>query len=158
MSAPSACMNCSASIPIRFPRRFARLAAGCNSGGNGAVQGNVAQGAEYIPGLGTKRPNPFLSAGFFWLTEGNSSYNALEVDVTHRISKGLEFRGNYTWSKNLDINSGLTGAQANNQAQMVLEPQQSAQGLGPVGVESRQPGQRFGQLRTSLRPQPALAE
>jgi len=62
------------------------------------------------------RPNPFLSGGFFWMTEGNSSYNAMQVDVTHRFSEGLQFRGNYTWSKNLDINSGLTGAQANNQA------------------------------------------
>jgi hypothetical protein len=92
----------------------------CKSGGNGAVQGTVTQGTVYIPGIGTKRPNPFLSAGFFWYTGGNSSYNALEVDVTHRISKGLEFRGNYTWSKNLDVNSGLTIAQANNQPQIVL--------------------------------------
>jgi len=78
----------------------------------------VPQGTQYIP-LGP-RPNPNLGAGFFWLTEGNSSYNALEVNVTHRTSMGLEFRGNYTWSKNLDLNSGLTGAQANNQAQMIL--------------------------------------
>src|SRR5208283_1644748 len=34
---------------------------------------------------------------------------------------GLQFRANLTWSKNLDMNSGLTGAQANNQAQMVLD-------------------------------------
>ena len=95
-------------------------AATCKSGGNGTVQGTVPQGTEYIPGIGTKRPNPFLSAGFFWYTGGNSSYNALEVDVTQRISKGLEFRGNYTWSKNLDVNSGLTIAQANNQPQIVL--------------------------------------
>ena len=95
-------------------------AATCKSGGNGTVQGTVTQGTEYIPGIGTKRPNPFLSAGFFWYTGGNSSYNALEVDVTQRISKGLEFRGNYTWSKNLDVNSGLTIAQANNQPQIVL--------------------------------------
>ena len=89
-----------------------------------------------FPGIGTKRPNPFLSAGFFWLTEGNSSYNALEVDVTHRISKGLEFRGNYTWSKNLDINSGLTGAQANNQAQMVLDRNDLRQDWGPSALNT----------------------
>ena len=61
--------------------------------------------------MGT-RPNPYLGAGFFWYTEGNSSYNALQTDVTHRLSHGLQFRANYTWSKNLDMNSGLTGAQA----------------------------------------------
>ncbi len=110
------------------------LAAGCPSGGNGSVQGLAPQGAEYIPGIGTKRPNPALSAGFFWLTEGDSSYNALQVDVIHRISKGLEFRGNYTWAKNLDINSGLTGAQANNQAQMVLNRNDLRQDWGPSAL------------------------
>ena len=33
------------------------------------------------------RPNPYLGAGFFWYTEGNSSYNALQIDVTHRLSQ-----------------------------------------------------------------------
>ena len=28
-----------------------------------------------------------LGAGFFWYTEGNSSYNALQMDVTHRFSQ-----------------------------------------------------------------------
>ncbi|HEX3371577.1 MAG TPA: carboxypeptidase regulatory-like domain-containing protein [Candidatus Acidoferrales bacterium] len=101
-------------------------AATCTSGGIatlasfGGVAPTVPNGATYIPGPGAKRPNPALSSAFFWLTEGNSRYNALEADVTHRVSRGLQFRGNYTWAKNLDINSGLTGAQANNQAQMVL--------------------------------------
>ena len=120
--------------PNTIPDQICTLAAGCKSGGNGIVQGTAPQGATYIPGIGTKRPNPFLSAGFFWLTEGNSSYNALEADVTHRISKGLEFRGNYTWSKSLDINSGLTGAQANNQAQMVLDRNNLRRDWGPSAL------------------------
>jgi hypothetical protein len=101
-----------------IPAQICSLPA-CTSGGNAATKGSVSQGTQYIPVQ--SRPNPFLSGGFFWMTEGNSSYNALQIDVTHRFSKGLQFRGNYTWSKNLDINSGLTGAQANNQAQMVLD-------------------------------------
>jgi Carboxypeptidase regulatory-like domain/TonB-dependent Receptor Plug Domain len=122
--------------PNTIPAQICASAAGCSSGGNGAVKGTAAQGAQYIPGPGTKRPNPFLSAGFFWLTEGNSSYNALEVDVTHRISKGLEFRGNYTWSQSLDINSGLTGAQANNQAQMVLDRNNLRRDWGPSALNA----------------------
>jgi hypothetical protein len=112
----------------------------CNSGGIATLKSfnnvppTVPQGAQYIPGPGSSRPNPFLSPGFFWLTEGNSNYNALQVDVTHRISKGLEFRGNYTWSKNLDINSGLTGAQANNQAQMVLDRFDLRRDWGPSAL------------------------
>ena len=110
-------------------------ASGCPSGGIATTsfgKGNVPQGAQYIP-QGT-RPNPSLSAGFFWLTEGNSNYSALEVDVTHRISKGLEFRGNYTWSKNLDINSALTIAQGNNQPQMVLDRNDLGRDWGPSAL------------------------
>jgi len=100
---------------------------GCSAGGVAsavslsAIPHIVPQGAQYVPGPGATRPNPFLSGGFFWMTEGNSSYNALQFDVTRRLSEGLQFRGNFTWAKNLDMNSGLTGAQANNQAQMVLD-------------------------------------
>jgi hypothetical protein len=92
----------------------------------------VPQGAQYIP-LGTRR-NPYLSAGFFWYTEGNSSYNALQTEVTRRFSRGLQFRINYTWSKNLDMNSGLTGAQANNQAQMILDRNDLKRDWGPAAL------------------------
>ncbi len=137
-------MNCSASIPIPFPRRFASQCRGMQLRGQRQhSQDMFRKGPQYIPGIGTKRPNPALSAGFFWLTEGNSSYNALQVDVTHRMSKGLEFRGNYTWSKNLDMNSALTGAQANNQAQMVLDRNDLHRDWGPSALNLIQPGQHF---------------
>jgi hypothetical protein len=45
----------------------------------------------------------------------------VQTDVTRRLTGSLEFRANYTWSKNLDMNSGLTGAQSQNQAQMILD-------------------------------------
>jgi hypothetical protein len=106
----------------------------CTSGGTpGTVKGTVSQGAQYIPVQ--SRPNPNLSGGFFWFTEGNSSYNALQIDVTHRMSKGLEFRGNYTWSKNLDMNSGLTIAQANNQPQLVLDRNDLKRDWGPAAFD-----------------------
>lgn len=37
--------------------------------------------------------------------DGNSSYNALWLAVTHRIDKGLQFNASYTWSKSLDYTS-----------------------------------------------------
>lgn len=90
----------------------------CVSGGTpGTAKGSVPMGAEYIPIAA--RPNPNLGAGFFWYTEGNSSYHALQADFERRLAKRLQLRANFTWSKNLDVNSALTGAQANNQAQMV---------------------------------------
>ncbi len=117
-------------------------AAGCQAGGTtsagapvgAALQSLVPQGASYIP-VGT-RPNPFLGAGFFWYTEGNSSYNALQIDVTRRLSRNLQFRANYTFSKNLDMNSGLTGAQAQNQSQMVLNRNNLRADWGPSALNA----------------------
>ena len=116
-----------------FPQICA--AATCTAGGTGTMPGaqsQVKQGQQYLP-LGT-RPNPYLGAGFFWFTEGNSRYNALQVDVTRRLTHGLQFRANYTWSKNLDMNSGLTGAQAQNQAQMIMDRTDVSRDWGPSAL------------------------
>ena len=104
--------------PNTIPPQLCSNASGCLAGGTGTTKVTVPQGTPYIP-VSASRPNPYLSAGFFWYTEGNTSYNALQMDFTRRLSRGLQFRANYTWSKNLDMNSGLTVAQANNQPQMV---------------------------------------
>ena len=116
--------------PNTIPGQVCASADGCQAGGAGAATSLVAQGAQYIPA--GARPNPYLGAGFFWYTEGNSSYNALQVDVNRRLAHGLEFRANYTWSKNLDMNSSLTGAQANNQAQMILDRNDLRRDWGPA--------------------------
>jgi hypothetical protein len=123
--------------PNTIPAQTCSTQVGCQSGGVGSTKGTAPQGVKYIP-VGT-RPNPYLSSGFFWYTEGNSSYNALETEVTHRLSQGLQFRANYTWSKNLDVNSGLTGAQASNQAQMVLDRNdlQMDWGLAALNITSQ---------------------
>jgi hypothetical protein len=130
--------------PNTIPAQVCSNPGGCQAGGvassgtpaTAANQSQVPQGAEYIP-VGT-RPNPYLGAGFFWFTEGNSSYNALQIDVTKRLSAGLQFRGNYTWSKNLDMNSGLTGAQANNQSQMILDRNDLPRDWGPSALNVEQ--------------------
>ena len=115
--------------PNTIPASVCSNAKGCTAGGTpGATKSTVPEGAQYIPV--ESRPNPYLGAGFFWYTEGNSSYNALQVDVRRRLAQGLDFRANYTWSKNLDLNSGLTGAQAQNQAQMILDRNDLARDWG----------------------------
>lgn len=108
---------------------------GCLAGGNGTTRSTVPNGASYIPVA--SRPNPYLSGGFFWYAEGNSSYNALQTDLTRRLSHGLELRANYTWSKNLDINSALTGAQASNEAQMVLNRNSIHSDWGPSALNAK---------------------
>ena len=118
--------------PNTIPAQICVNASGCTAGGIGTTKAIVPQGAKYIP-VGT-RPNPYLSAAFFWMTEGNSSYNALQLDLTRRLSRGLQFRAGYTWSKNLDMNSGLTGAQAQNQAQMVMDQNDPRRDWGPSAL------------------------
>jgi hypothetical protein len=123
--------------PNTIPAQVCSNPSGCSAGGDIALAtfGNsphtVPEGTYYIPGPGATRPNPDLGAGFFWYTEGNSSYNALQLDVSHRFRKGLQFRANYTWSKDLDMNSALTTAQANNQPQMVLDRNDLHRDWGP---------------------------
>ncbi len=119
--------------PNSIPAQICASAAGCVSGGTpGTTKGLVAQGAQYIPVQG--RPDPYLGAGFFWYTEGNTSYNALDIDVTRRLTRGLQFRANYTYSKNLDMNSGLTIAQANNQPQMIMDMRDPRRDWGPSAL------------------------
>jgi hypothetical protein len=124
--------------PNSIPAVVCSKPAGCVAGGNGSARSTVPDGASYIP-VGA-RPNRYLSGGFFWYTEGNSSYNALQTDVTRRMGHGLEFRANYTWSKNLDINSALTGAQASNEAQMVLNRNNIHADWGPSALNAEHQG------------------
>jgi hypothetical protein len=119
--------------PNTVPAQICASSGGCIAGGTGTARATVPQGAEYIP-VTPNRPNPYLSAGFFWMTEGNSSYNALQVDLTRRLTRGLQFRANYTRSKNLDMNSGLTGAQAQNQAQMIMNRNDPPRDWGPSAL------------------------
>ncbi len=108
----------------------------CVSGGTpGTTKGSVPMGAEYIPIAA--RPNPNLGAGFFWYTEGNSSYHALQADFERRLARRLQLRGNFTWSKNLDVNSALTGAQASNQAQMVEDRFDIRRDWGPSALNAK---------------------
>jgi hypothetical protein len=121
--------------PNTIPGQICSSVSGCLAGGNGATKSTVPQGAQYIPSVAT-RPNQYLGAGFFWYTEGNSSYNSLQLDLSRRLSRGFEFRANYTFSKNLDINSALTGAQASNQAQMVLNRNNVRLDWGPSALNA----------------------
>jgi Carboxypeptidase regulatory-like domain/TonB-dependent Receptor Plug Domain len=125
--------------PNSIPAQVCGSAVGCTAGGTpGTTKSTVPQGAQYIPVA--SRPNPYLGAGFFWYTEGNSSYNALQIDAKKRLSHGLQFRANYTWSRGLDMNSGLTGAQSNNQAQMILDRNDVARDWGPSALNAAHQG------------------
>jgi hypothetical protein len=82
---------------------------------------SLPAGTYYIPS-GTPKANPALANTWSWFSEGVSSYNALQLDVTHRFSEGLTLRGVYTWSKALDNGDSLNATAAANAPGLVMNP------------------------------------
>lgn len=54
--------------------------------------------------------------------------------MNRRLAAGFQIRGSCTWSKNLDMNSALTVAQANNQPQLVLDRNDPGRDWGPSAL------------------------
>src|SRR6185369_14965236 len=62
----------------------------------------LAQSSPILPGASLGNVTQVESAG-------NSSYNALWITGTQRLSHALQFNVSYTWSKSIDYNSFSTG-------------------------------------------------
>lgn len=104
----------------------------------------VPPGAFFIP-ANTLNANPALGNSWAWNSEGTSSYNALQVDVNHRVSetsfaKGLAFRGVYTWSKALDDGDSLNGTAAGNAPGLAANPFNLRADWGPATYDVRNVG------------------
>ena len=65
---------------------------------------SIVNGADYFAPK-SPRMNPSLSNARYTVSNGASNYNALQTDLTHRFSHGIQFRANYTFSKSLDNHS-----------------------------------------------------
>jgi len=66
--------------------------------------------------------NPALANATTWFSYGTSSYNGLEVDLTDRLSHGLQFRAVYTYSKSLDDGDNMNTSVATNSPAFVANP------------------------------------
>jgi hypothetical protein len=85
----------------------------------------TAETATYPLGPGGTKPtlaNPALANTFSWYSAGNSSYNALLLDVNRRFSGGLSLRGVYTFSRTLDDGDSLNATAAGNAPGLVMFP------------------------------------
>ncbi len=51
---------------------------------------------------GTRRPNPNLSSGALNFSDAQTFFNAIQVEVKKRFSRGFQFQTSYTWAKNID--------------------------------------------------------
>ncbi len=77
----------------------------------------------------TGRVNPYWQSITLQCSCANSWYNSLQVLVTKQLSKGLQFQGNYTFSKNLDEGSGQQSADNSTSG---IDPQFPRSDLGPA--------------------------
>jgi len=81
-----------------------------------------------------------LANTYSWFSAGSSLYNAMIVDVKHRFSKGLTFRGAYTWSKALDDGDSLNATAAANAPALVQNPLNIRGDWGPATYDVRNVG------------------
>ncbi len=93
-------------------------------------------GTLYYPS-GAKFANPRLANTTTWLTEGVSSYNALTVDVNHRLARGIQLRGVYTFSKSLDDATAANSSVAANAPGFVMYPGNPKLDWGPSTSDVR---------------------
>ena len=57
-----------------------------------------------------------------WFSQGISSYNGLELDLSRHFAEGLQFRGVYTFSKALDDGDSMNTSVATNSPAFVANP------------------------------------
>jgi len=115
--------------PARYPANFPAPLAGTS----------VPAGTYFIS-AGAPLANPALGPAWAWFSEGNSSYNALQLDVNHRLRAGLMLRGVYTWSKALDNGDSLNATAAGNAPGLVSNPFDLRADWGPATYDVRSVG------------------
>ncbi len=96
-------------------------------------------GSPYYP-AGSKNANPSLANSTSWVSQGVGSYNALEVDVRRSFANGLQFRGDYTFSKNLDDGSAWNTSVSGNTPAFVEFPLDPKLDWGPAATDVRHAG------------------
>ena len=112
--------SCPATYPATFPAEIAKTP--------------VPARTYFVPT--TKKANPAIANTWTWFSEGDSSYNALQVDVNRRFSGGLTLRGVYTFSKVLDDGDSLNATTSGGGPALASNPfnLRSDWGLGTFDV------------------------
>ena len=92
-----------------------------NTANYGVLAGRPVPGGTLFNPSAIK-PNDNLAATWTWYSEGVSRYDALQIDLSRRLNKGLAFRGVYTWSKTLDDGDSLNASAAQNAVALLSDP------------------------------------
>jgi hypothetical protein len=85
----------------------------------------------------TTKANPALANTTSWWAGGSGNYNALVVDFRRDFAHGLQFRANYTWSKNLDDGSAWNTSVSANTPAFVEVPSLPHLDYGPAATDIR---------------------
>ena len=114
-----------------------RLTPNCPTSNTFVPQGcagitTVASGPPQWLNASAPRLNPSYSNFALLDTEGVSWYNALQVNLTNRLSHGLQYQIAYTYGKLLDDTEGITNADTSNSAiGLTMNPFNSLLDWGP---------------------------
>ena len=95
-----------------------------------------SDGSVFYP-PGSKNVNPALANSTSWVSQGVGLYNSLVVDVRRSFGNGLQFRGNYTYSKNLDDGSAWNTSVSANTPAFVMFPFNPKLDWGPAATDVR---------------------
>ena len=80
----------------------------------------IPAGTYYTPSA--VKPNAAIANTWTYFSEADSSYNALQVDLNHRFSRGLSVRGVYTWSKIIDDGDSLNATTSGGEPALASNP------------------------------------
>src|SRR6202000_1959407 len=89
----------------------------------------------YAPGSPLANPN--VAATTTWWSSGHSNYNALSLDVNHRMAHGFQFRGVYTFAKSLDDGTAWNSSVGANAPGFVMFPLDPKLDWGPSTTDVR---------------------
>jgi hypothetical protein len=98
-------------------------------------EATIVNGRIYYPT--TTKANPAVANTTSWISRGISNYNGLVVDVRRNLSRGLQVRGNYTFSKNLDNGSAWNTSVSANTPAFVSYPANPDIDYGPSASDIR---------------------
>lgn len=103
---------------------------------NEPIPSFAPDGAAFYPS-GAQNANPRLANSTSWVSQGVGLYNALEVELRANPIHGLQLRGNYTFSKNLDDGSAWNTSVSGNTPAYVAFPLRPKLDWGPAATDVR---------------------
>lgn len=97
---------CPAAYPANFPA--------------GLAGAPIPSGTYYVPSA--VKANPALGNTWTYFSWGDSSYDALQIDLNRRFSSGFALRGVYTWSKTIDDGDSLNSTTSGGEPALASNP------------------------------------